>query len=59
MIIMNMNLADWEKLIAQMRAQALMLNQTADQMELWVQPLKTLQQAQHTWWGMWGLTPPK
>lgn len=56
---MNMNLADWEKLIEQMRAQALMLNQTADQMELWVQPLKTLQQAQQTWWGMWGLTPPK
>lgn len=56
---MNMNLADWEKLIEQMRAQALMLNQTADQMELWVQPLKTLQQAQQTWLTMWGLTPPK
>lgn len=56
---MNMNLADWEKLIAQMRAQALMLNQTADQMELFIQPLKNLQHAQHTWFTMWGLTPPK
>jgi prefoldin subunit 5 len=59
MIIMNMNLADWEKLIEQMRAQALMLNQTADQMELCIQPLKNLQHAQQAWFTMWGLTPPK
>jgi hypothetical protein len=59
MLNMQMNLDDWEKLIEQMRAQALMLNQTADQMELCIQPLKNMQYVQQSWLNMWGLSAPK